>query len=57
MKEIKITIEVDSDVEAYKLVNHLSWEHKVTKANYNGKICQFSKTNIAKDFLKKETKK
>lgn len=50
-KILKIEIEVDDKIDAYRAVSILSQEHKITFASWNGENWVFAKPSQAKYFL------
>jgi hypothetical protein len=52
MKNITITIEVEDDFDAYRLINKINYEHTVVSAEYNGNNYEFNEEHPVKDFLK-----
>ncbi len=50
--QLTITLEVKDDIEAYQIVNKLSWEHKVVNSTYNKLKYTFDDVKKPKDFLK-----
>jgi hypothetical protein len=54
-KEIlTIEVEVQDDLEAYKLLNRINFEFKVLSSEYKGQNHKFDTKNLPKNFLKKE---
>ena len=51
-KILIIEIEIKDDLEAYKLLNRISFEFKVLSANYKGRDYKFDEKNLPKNFLK-----
>jgi hypothetical protein len=56
MKKLTITINVENEVEAYKIVSRLGFEHKIIEADLNGYAEKFNKTNQPNMFLKDNKK-
>ncbi len=54
MEKIIITIEVNGDTEAYRVLNKIANESKVLEADYKGKKYKFNKNNLSQNFLKKK---
>lgn len=54
-KEIlTIEIEIQNDLEAYKLLNRINFEFKVLNSKYKGQDHKFDAENLPKNFLKKK---
>jgi len=54
-KEIlTIEVEVQDDLEAYKLLNRINFEFKVLNSKYKGQDYNFDADNLPKNFLKKK---
>jgi len=56
MKILKITIEIESDIEAYQIVSGLGFEHRVVEADLDGHVEQFGPENKPAYFLRDNTK-
>lgn len=54
-KEIlTIEVEVQDDLEAYKLLNRINFEFKVLSSKYKGQNNKFDTDSLPKNFLKKK---
>lgn len=54
-KEIlTIEVEVEDDMDAYKLLNRINFEFKVLSSKYKGQNQTYSAENLPKNFLKKD---
>ena len=54
METIIIKIQVRDEIEAYRVLNKVNYEHKVVEAKYKRGTYKFNKNNLPKNFLKKK---
>jgi len=57
MANITIKIDVKDNLEAFKLVNKLSYDHGITEVDYKDKLRKYDKTKPIRWFLKEALKK
>lgn len=50
MKILTIKIKVKDNVESWKIVTHLGYEHEIIEANFGNKTHKFTKNYKSKDF-------
>uniref|UniRef100_A0A7C3WQ88 Uncharacterized protein n=1 Tax=Dictyoglomus turgidum TaxID=513050 RepID=A0A7C3WQ88_9BACT len=50
--ELKIKIDVKDKIEAYQIVNRLSFEHEVLEAEFEDKVYKFDKNDESKKVSK-----
>lgn len=50
-KSLIIKLDVENKIEAWKIVSHLGFEHKIKEATFENKTHKFTKNYQSKDFL------